>query len=115
MSAAEEAATSRRAALGAILGGAVAIPGHSFLLDLISCKIYNGHMYLDYFSAGAFAAYAGEKGRDANWQLKENGVLTGVVSSSMSGTRVSGFREALFGNNERAKTLPRNEIKGKLI
>ncbi len=65
-----------------------------------------------YETASAFAAYSGAKGRDANWQLQENGVMTGVVSSSMSGTRVSGFREAIFGSNEKAKTLPRNEIGG---
>jgi hypothetical protein len=119
MSAADEASTSRRAALGAILGGALAIPGiYPFLM------IYIFHWLLQYFywltksdsiSASAFASYAGEKGRDSNWQLKDNGVMTGVVSSSMSGTRVSAFRQALIGNNEKAKTLPRNEISGAVI
>ncbi len=68
--------------------------------------------FVSFFSASAFAAFAGEKGRDANWQLKDNGVMTGVVSSSMSGTRVSGFRQSLIGNNEKAKTYARDEIKG---
>ena len=68
------------------------------------------------FPASAFAAYgAGAKGRDADWQLKDNGVMTSVVSSSMSGTRVSGFRDALIGNNEKAKTYARNEISGFII
>jgi hypothetical protein len=30
----------------------------------------------------------------------------------MSGTRVSAFRQALIGNNERAKKFARNEISG---
>ena len=38
--------------------------------------------------------------------------MTGVVSSSMSGTRVSGFRKSLIGNNEKATTYARNEISG---
>ena len=40
--------------------------------------------------------------------------MTDVTSSSLSGTRVSGFRKALVGNNEVATTYARKEISGAL-
>ena len=60
----------------------------------------------------AFAYVSGVKNQGRNYQLQNGGVLTDVASSSMAGTRVSGFREALVGNQERAKSFARSAVSG---
>eukprot|EP00286_Rhodomonas_abbreviata_P028307 CAMPEP_0181291976 /NCGR_PEP_ID=MMETSP1101-20121128/2256_1 /TAXON_ID=46948 /ORGANISM="Rhodomonas abbreviata, Strain Caron Lab Isolate" /LENGTH=175 /DNA_ID=CAMNT_0023396407 /DNA_START=40 /DNA_END=567 /DNA_ORIENTATION=- len=78
MSAADDASVTRRAALASILAGAAVIPG------------------------AAHASYNSEKGKDANWQLKQKNGITDVQSSSMSGTRTSAFGKGVFGNTQAA-------------
>ncbi len=65
------------------------------------------------FSGTAFAYLSGAKGLDRNYQLKNGGVMTDVVSSSMAGTRVSGFKTAIISNQEKAKSLARPPVSGK--
>jgi hypothetical protein len=60
----------------------------------------------------ANAAYAGEKGKDANWQLKTGGVMTDVQSSSMSGTRTSAFGYGIFGNEKSSQKFARPAVTG---
>jgi hypothetical protein len=113
----DSATTSRRAALGALLGGAITVPGSyafyslcthtKFYIDR-SCVLTSHHA-----AATAFAFLEGAKGQDRNYQLKNGGVMTDVVSSSMAGTRVSGFKTAIIGSQERAKSLARPPVSGK--
>ena len=79
----------------------------------LSDSFYNFTLLiLSGFAATAFAFVEGAKGQDRNYQLKNGGVMTDVVSSSMAGTRVSGFGVAIVGNQERAKSLARPAVSG---
>merc|ERR1711966_172972 len=64
--------TNRRAALGALLAGALSIPAAASAGDR-----YN-------------SGYTAPKGNDKNYQLRNAGVMTDVESSSMSGVRATG-------------------------
>ncbi len=126
MSLADDASTTRRAALGAILGGAIAVPSKKPRMNrqvpfrplfsglrLELCNSSLSTRCLTHRLAGtAFAYLSGAKGLDRNYQLKSGGVLTDVVSSSMAGTRVSAFKSAIIGNQETAKKFARPPISG---
>lgn len=94
MSAADES-VSRRAALAGILAGAAAIPTAAF--------------------ASAAGTGAGEKGKDPNWQLRQNQGITDVTSSSMAGTRTSAFGKSIFQNEKNSKALARPGLTCKLL
>ena len=51
---------------------------------------------------------------DPNAQLKNGGVLTDVDSSSMSGTRVSGFKTSVLDAKKSAKSCARPPVSGEL-
>lgn len=91
MSAADES-MSRRAALAGILAGAVAVPSAAFA-----------------------AATGGEKGKDPNWQLRQNQGITDVTSSSMAGTRTSAFGKSIFQNERNSKALARPGLSCKTL
>eukprot|EP00282_Hemiselmis_andersenii_P015133 CAMPEP_0114114184 /NCGR_PEP_ID=MMETSP0043_2-20121206/3303_1 /TAXON_ID=464988 /ORGANISM="Hemiselmis andersenii, Strain CCMP644" /LENGTH=173 /DNA_ID=CAMNT_0001206369 /DNA_START=318 /DNA_END=840 /DNA_ORIENTATION=+ len=78
-----------RAALGALLAGALSIPAAA--------------------SAGdrANEAYSTPKNLDRNYQLRNAGVMTDVESSSMSGVRATGGSESGFDAKKKAAKFSR--------
>jgi hypothetical protein len=93
MSAADES-MSRRAALAGILAGAVAVPSAAFAAE---------------------NTRTGEKGKDPNWQLRQNQGITDVTSSSMAGTRTSAFGKSIFQNERNSKALARPGLSCKTL
>ena len=109
MSAADDAAVSRRAALGAILAGAAAIPGRrSSLLSF--------HLLMpDVLLAAANAAYDKPKDKDANWQLRLGGVgVTNLSGGGYNGQRTSAFKKSILSPERGATKLTRRGLSGRV-
>mmetsp|Transcript_914 Transcript_914/g.1998 ORF Transcript_914/g.1998 Transcript_914/m.1998 type:complete len:177 (-) Transcript_914:122-652(-) len=87
MSAADDVAVSRRAALGAILAGAAALP------------------------AAANAAYDKPKDKDSNWQLRLGGVgVTNLSGGGYNGQRTSAFKKSILSPERGATKLTRRGL-----
>merc|ERR1719460_2729342 len=79
---------SRRAAFGAILAGAAAIPAVA--------------------NAEVIPAFAGNTAKDPNLQLKLGGVgMTSVQGTGQTGIRTSAFKKGVLGNEKSATKFPR--------
>mmetsp|Transcript_27373 Transcript_27373/g.53369 ORF Transcript_27373/g.53369 Transcript_27373/m.53369 type:complete len:180 (-) Transcript_27373:110-649(-) len=91
-----EDGTDRRAALGALLAGALSIPAAAS-----AGERYN-------------SGYTTPKGNAENFQLRNAGVMTDVESSSMSGVRASGGANNGIDAKKKAAAFPRTVSEEKI-